>query len=988
MANEKVTVGGKPTARVTNLTAPSRSGNSLKVGWKVPAAAGATTTVTKSEKRKSGKKAKTVKVDYTYDYRFTWLDVEFYLVGSSGGVKTIECKQANNWNVTSQLSGNDKVWWRDKGKSWTECTQPYNRQKYHPFVQGRYLRRAYAVVYGGNGYGKGPLSTSATFSFAAPRAPSIDAFTLDASTQVLSTKVRTNAGTDACERYDTRYRMTRRDNFKSAYKSAKPLPGHDWAASTSTEFSQSVNMGDALGLSLSQWIEVAVEAYARGIMGDSATARRTHVFAHPAQAQVTKVSASSSNGNGLVTISCRTNSSAHRPVDRCILQRLKDTSADTAASAAVQDGWEAVEGQVDDANCTGFTDSVADAITLTDPETGKPTGNRTWYRVATYHDSMPPQYSAPVQVASLYKPAPTAADDTVSITSAESSADGTGAEVSMRWKADDSSATEVSWSDRANAWESTAQPSTFEVTWGEDVHTATLAIEGLSEGVPVYIRARRHDDAGVYGPYSDTAAVTPQSTPGNVQLSAPPYVARGRDIGLTWTFDGGTQTAWALYGPSGTALMGGQGASGNCSLPASAVPAGAASVALSVGVTTGGAWARSEPVTVNVADPPQAELSVAPVLAAQPLGIVLGTDSPGARAIVKVRAVGCTADGPDGWRVQAPGDSVWSGTVDPEWVEAASEEVSLGTPVGYDDEGEAVYEQTVQPVGTAWAADVELPAGLDLVDGASYEVSVALTDPATGLRSEERTAGFSVAWAHQALPPSGESSVEADEEALTATVLPLAPEGAREDDVCDVYRVTPDGAYAIAEGVPFGSEVTDRHAPFSDYADTWYRLCTRTADGDIAWADAYYELYATSLRLDWDGGAVELPYNIAVGDSYEKDFEERAHLDGTHAGYWNEGVSRRGSLSAALVQVESDEDQALLREMARHAGAVFVRTPDGCAYQANVDLSGLDADSGSGSVTVQLDASEVALTGEFRCSTEDVLLPGSTPYAEDGEGGE
>ena len=121
-----------------------------------------------------------------------------------------------------------------------------------------------------------------------------------------------------------------------------------------------------------------------------------------------------------------------------------------------------------------------------------------------------------------------------------------------------------------------------------------------------------------------------------------------------------------------------------------------------------------------------------------------------------------------------------------------------------------------------------------------------------------------------------------------------------------------------------------------------------------------------SLRIDWGESYVELPYNIVRQDSWAKDFERRQHLDGSRPGFWNEGADRDASLSTDLVRLGSEDQQAAVRELASYAGPCFVRLPNGCAYQANVDVSGLSESYGTGLVEVQLSASQVDLTDEFR----------------------
>ena len=57
-----------------------------------------------------------------------------------------------------------------------------------------------------------------------------------------------------------------------------------------------------------------------------------------------------------------------------------------------------------------------------------------------------------------------------------------------------------------------------------------------------------------------------------------------------------------------------------------------------------------------------------------------------------------------------------------------------------------------------------------------------------------------------------------------------------------------------------------------------------------------------------------------------------------------------------------------MRELARHGGPCFVRTPDGCAYMADVQVGGLSVSCSSAAVSVSIDATEVALTSEYQAT--------------------
>ncbi|MBQ9004907.1 MAG: hypothetical protein IJ092_00890 [Atopobiaceae bacterium] len=279
--------------------------------------------------------------------------------------------------------------------------------------------------------------------------------------------------------------------------------------------------------------------------------------------------------------------------------------------------------------------------------------------------------------------------------------------------------------------------------------------------------------------------------------------------------------------------------------------------------------------------------------------------------------------------------------------------------------------------GYAYAATVELPDGLDLWDGATYDVSATATDPATMLTSGVATCAMAVAGARQA-PELAEvdatvtphDSYDADgNHTLTADIAIGTPEGAADSDRFDVYRVTPDGAYLVYRDASADDVVTDPYAPYGK-GELAYRVAVRTADGDTSWRDFPYELDFHALRVEFGSRHVELPYNIVPSDSYSKDFEARRYMDGSVDGFWNEGATRKAGFSTDLIKLYDRDRLADVRALAQHAGPCFVRTPEGCAFMADVQVTSIGTDYRSAAIGVSLDCTEVELTAQYMGTTE------------------
>lgn len=883
--------------------------------------------------------------------------------------------------VTSQRGDahatGDRIWVRDKGIHGNN-TMWYARSRYHPLVAGRCLRSVTCRIHSqGKAYGLGYYA-EATYTFRKPRKPAISAGAYNAQSGNVTFTVTTNAGTDAYERRDTMVRITRLDspNRNNSYKKEQICTSE--RSTTSTSYNITVDVADALSIVPGQWIRLRCRAYARGLAGDSEMVYRDYYHAFPAVASIGNITASSKDINGILRVPFALSVTATAPVDEIVLQRLVDTPLATAAAAGGATGWSDVPGAVDNSNARGFSDSVMDAM----PQAK----NHTWYRVKTRHGSLV-RYSMPVEAKCLYHAKD--AGGAVSFVSMAAGDDGESLRVALGWATDNYSTTQVAWSEVEDAWESTDQPDDYEVDWEDATpvsgyaHSANLTIRRLKEGTPYYVRARRMaetDGVKSYGswcfPGADLYPITTSQTPSEVILTAPESVPRDEGITLSWAITEGTQTAWKVLAietvevpveteeetePTETTtatyereLAGGDGPQATATIK---VPDAAESIALVVSVTCGGDWVTSEQRMVVVRDAPQLTASIGVSIAAQPITLTLTSDDPNAAVTATLEAASMVAgDTPSGKSVQAEGDVVWSDVIEPSWAEDGTQG-SLG-----------------------YMATHTLPGGLDLREGATYRLIAAASS--AGLRSGETSCEAPVTWAHQAVAPSEDSVIEVDGEALSCSITPVAPVGAAEGDSCDVYRVTLDGSYAIAEGVEFGTTVLDQYAPYAAPGgpDLSYRLCTRTADGDAEWVDVAYELASrAALRIDWDGGFVELPYNLSRQDSRSKSFSLSERWDGSRPGHWESGVTRTTRYSVSLVGGESWEDQRALAELAAHVGPCLVRTSAGQCFCADVQVEISEA-SDSVKVPVSLSVTECDMDPAYRASL--------VRDAEDNEGGE
>lgn len=952
---------GYSTGKLSYLTL-TRDDAVMKAEWKIPEYM----TDEDSSRKMDWEDAQ---VDFVNNGSSVWTEVWYSPFGP--GKRTLDYTAADSYWVRGMAGGGLK----------TSFEKPYNRSRYYP-VTSKKVTSVNMALWAGNGNGIGP-KISANYPFKAPQKPTVK-FTgwNEESTYHAEFNINANPADDdesksKNERYDTRYRVLRQDNLpNSGYSSKKVV--RNWTSFRAEEFTGNISSDNRiLGLSDGQWLEFTLESYSRGMAGDSATATTKIVASRPCRATIKSISVSSLDMvSGVVTVKCTIPSDAHRWTTRAKLQRAKDVNPSWNAQRVAADAsWEDVSGmvQIDDMYKDATWDSgFCDSVSAAHPSR---TNLRTWYRVVTendlYYDDNA-YSSVPFEAKQLFK-AQTAEDDSVFIESIAANSDATAVKLLLGWPNDDSTGTEVSWSVHEDAWESSEQPSTAQVTWkdtptkGTHANSASFTVYGVEMGVPVYMKARRYfesEEGSVesYGPYAtpsqDSYPFIPSMPPTDVRINAPSYIPRGEDVPLTWTFQSESpQTAWVAYLVSDelVPLESGDDALGACTIPYAKF-VGADTAELQIGMATGGEWAMSDIATVNFADPPVITSALPsadsedemPKILEQPVHVYCSSDTGDDILRVRVVSEGITLSKPDADVPQLEGDVVFDSYTVPAWGVASD--------------------------GLSYCS-VELPENLELHDTGIYRFEVMAVNQTTGLASDTEPIRARVRWAHQAHKPAS-ADVVVDRTERTATVCPEKPDNAAATDVYDLYRMTPDGVFEIASGIPFGESATDRYAPFGN-SDLAYRVCTRTTDGDLSWDDYGYELPCNDMRIDWGGGAfVELPYNIVREDSWSKDFEERAHLDGSRSGGWNSGSSRNASLSTDLMRWRSQREQEAVRDLARWSGPAFVRLPNGCAYQANVDVSGMSESYNSGAVPVQLSATQVSLTDEFKVAIGDISYAG------------
>ena len=954
----KAKIKGKPDKTVTWLTAPARGeGHVMSSSWTVPA---------NMTKDSSTHRAEKLKVDWS--------------VAMSTGVKVLsntigKSRTSSEINLDSFKIGNTT----------------FTRSSFYPFTNNK-LTNVVITVKGKNSKGAGKAAYVGS-AFGAPRAPAISGISFDQSSGVCSATITTDAGADQLERYDTRYRITVRQRNGTTVTTAN-------TASTSTEFGVSYDASDYMNLNplRDEYIYVKVEAWARGYVGDSGVARREYYISYPAKPTITGLNVSSYDATGRLVVGVRTNATTQHPVDRVTLEYLANTTYEKASDIPNAASWSDCDIQ-DNGNCTALSIPLSISEHFV-PDRGK----FTWVRVKTMHahEQTLVRYSDFTRVTAIETPPAAAAETDMKILSA-SGGDTDSALVQLAWNktgTDDSTGTELSWSDEENTWKSTKEPERFEFTWSdgalykktEDVEivsgktyytrsgegtdedpyvytrvivpsasrldeyyeveyhdSALITIKGLSEGVKYFIKARRYYDGETvsYGNYSDAATVIPNGKPAGVVASCKGEIPKGQPLQVYWTFGStATQTEWQIVDSNGTVLANGKGGICGTQISAETLEAFAVNdtITFTVQVSTGSGFEISGEKTVKLVSRPTLDITAPSTLTAQPYSFT-ATTSKACDFMVIVTAQGASGQFPEGYKAQVKGDVLYS-----------------------------AYGKDLNVTELNGTYTITLPTGLDFWDMGKYTLYIIAIDRETGLKSDSIETTISVDWTHKAVDPdefitlTPIDTVGEEDAHLQGVQIDLTPPtNSVATDVYDIYRMDGARAYLIGEGFPLTHTVIDEYAPFGD-DELSYRIAIRTVDGDVQFAEKEYTLSSKTVRFDWEEGSLELPYGITIGDNYKKSVEFRQHMDGSVDGYWNQNIERGASYNSAIIKLIQPEEINLARLLARYAGAVFVRTANGSAFAADVQVTDLSVKN-EAVTAIAIDATEVDMTEEFMLPT-------------------
>lgn len=1018
MADKKI--DGAPKRAAKSLGAPTWSENknteklTLQGTWKTTAG---------QFKKTSGTRTEWFSAKWSFTYKISSSEIRNKKTKYSALAK----KERRTLNVTpkksiaypkkkpiakgpKKMSGQATVAVYKIPDSYRKLSQTVNRKAFYPFKRShdkkkgtstyRFLDKVTFQLAASNSYknkkSKKAYSSSKylkkSITFDKPGVPTIGGVSIDKGTHTWSCTITAAESKGKKERYDTMCRVLRKQNFGDAkYKDWGEYKA--WVAFEGDSKTLSDTFGDIGALTYSQYIGLKVEAYSRGLAGRNDQKPKIRYFSYPSQPTISKVDVVPENTDnniptGRIVVHCKSNSTTEHPTDVMTLEVLKNSVYTDPSEAAASGNWTPV-GIAGNQATTAFADTFANAYPVS--------GRKVWYRIKSEHDQFV-RYSNPYRVKALEHDV--GKSEIVTATVVDDGVNPTGIKLEMGLT-NRATGTEVEWSKFKNAVDSNKPPDSYQQkrvrskaateALNEKYNTkydfsTVFYITELEEGGKYYLSARRYNEGDQGTEYGDRTywktakdiqPVLFARKPTEIQVSVPSYVeATAKSFEISWTFESAVkQTSYAVYGVTaerdehGQVVYNDSGKAKPVLTPLTAkdteemfavIEASQAKrcvengrLILRVDVSCGGPNAMSSnSEAIPVVKKPSVTLDISSampdgLLRAQEESFSYSVDQLDSKVYLRIVSDGVVYPYPDGDYDQAAGEILYTGVLTPSAVRVP---IELSMPkCDFLDGGR--YTMTATPVGR------------------------------TGLQGEPVQVSFRVDWAHQAHAAGPLTRVVGDSNSVTATIHTEKPDNWVDGDLCDIYRVTPDGAYLIAQGRPFGQDVVDQFAPYSKRANLRYRIVTVTEDGDLDWVDVPYNLRVHGIRFDWVGSragdtpeyhSVTLPYNVKFSDSWTKQFEKVRDLEGAAVGWWAPGVDRKATLSTDMIRLGDIENKELVRELATHTGPVFVRTPNGCAFTANVNVTSFADDYDSLVSPVSFDAEEIDLTEEFEIQNEDL----------------
>jgi hypothetical protein len=514
--------------------------------------------------------------------------------------------------------------------------------------------------------------------------------------------------------------------------------------------------------------------------------------------------------------------------------------------------------------------------------------------------------------------------------------------VSWPWTWEEATSATISWSDNRYAWESTSQPSTYDV---DSKNVGSWNVSGIESGKTYYFRVRLNAGEDVKGPWSE---ITSEST---IDLTATPetptlilsddVITEKGTVTASWAFtseDGSSQA----YAELCEATVSGDGITYGRIIARVRSEQSAVLSAQDLGWVAGNTYDIAVRVTSSTGATSAGWSAVASVTIADEITAKMtsngsdnyfvsygdGSDDDPVRWALFALPLGIHIDGGDGCKTTLT-------------IERA-EDYHVTRPDGTvrdGYEGETIYtaSQDSDPNYIVTLGDLMRP----LDDGARY-VAIATVIDGYGQVATDALI-FEVDWQVKSTIPA--ATITSDPETLSVSITPTADD-VKDGDTCDIYRLSLDAPELIVSDGSFGTTYVDPYPAFGEGCG--HRIVHKSAYGDYitednlpAWLDTDEDdtdqIMEPSIVIDYDDNRVILPYDIKIDNSWSKDFERTVYLGGSVEGDWNPAVTRDVSASTNILTSDIDEIKSM-RALANYTGICHVRTPEGSSFAADVQV--------------------------------------------------
>lgn len=500
--------------------------------------------------------------------------------------------------------------------------------------------------------------------------------------------------------------------------------------------------------------------------------------------------------------------------------------------------------------------------------------------------------------------------------------------ITWDWPWDEATSAIIAWSDHEDAWQSTSEPQSYEVT---DINANTWFINGIETGKTWYFRVRLKDDSGdvvVFSPWSDTISLDLTAAPLVPVLTlSNSIIAEDGAVTGYWAYTTGDGTGQA-YAEICEATISGSGITYGEVIgqtkTAQHITIYASDAGWNVGEThylavrvmsasghMSDEW--SAPVPVMIANPIYATLTASSLteesgsyyLEELPITATIeGAGAGGTTTLIIERADDYAIDRPNGIQRQ-----------------------------GFQGETIVIFSQLGE---TEITINQDMLIGL-LDDGASYNL-IGIVQDGLG-QSDQMIIPFEVRWSNQAVMPEGDAYIYEG----VGVVAPVAPQGASAGATCDIYRLSADLPELIVQGASFGERYVD---PYPSINEGGYRIVYISEEGDyitaenmLAWIDIPCFLEQNEGIIDFNGEQIPLFYDASQENDWEKDFKETKYLGGSIQGDWSAGVRRKTSFDVSYVTWNDESQIQTMKRLAEYTGICHLRTRDGSSFDCDIQVS-------------------------------------------------